>query len=166
MSPDLHTVEGFARVVAVDRAIAWLEPEPAASCGGCASATTCGVGSGTPGIGSVADRIAARRFPLDNAVGLRVGERVVVGVGEGSLLKASLTAYALPLAVALTAGGLAASTGGSDVLNMAAMAGGLLVGLLMAHIMARRLSARGELAPRFLRRTQVGVSCDTKPEAA
>jgi len=159
VSPDSHTVEGIAHVVRVDAGVAWLEPEQTGGCGSCASASSCGAGSGSPGIGTVASRIAARRFPLDNPDGLVVGERVVVGVDERSLLKASLTAYAIPLVTALTAGGIAEGVAGSDLVTMAAMAAGLGLGLLAARITARRLSARGDLAPRFLRRAQPGESC-------
>ena len=153
-----HTVEGIARVVRVDAGVAWLEPEQTTSCGSCASAATCGAES--PGIGTVASRNAARRFPLDNPHGLVVGERVVIGVDDRSLLKASLTAYAIPLVAALAAGGMAESAFGSDLVSMAAMAGGLALGLLAAGVAAHRLSARGELAPRFLRRARPGETCD------
>lgn len=154
-----HLVEGIARVVGVDGAVAWLEPEQTTSCGSCASASSCSAGASVGGVGTVADRIAARRFALDNADGLRVGERVVVGVAERALIRAALTAYGLPLATALTAGGIAESAFGSDLVTMAAMAGGLLGGLLLARLVARRLSARGELAPRFLRRARPGETC-------
>ncbi len=160
MSPSPHTVEGIARVVGVDGATAWLEPEQTTSCGSCASAASCGSVAG--GIGTVTDRIAARRFALDNVGGLQVGERVVVGVAERALIRAALTAYGLPLATALTAAGIVESAFGSDLATMAAMAGGLLSGLLLARIIARRLSAQGELAPHFLRRARPGETCGGK----
>ena len=72
--------------------MAWLEPEQTTSCHGFASASSCG----TPGIGTVASRMQVRRFPLDNVDDLRVGDHVVVGVGDRALIQASLTAYALP----------------------------------------------------------------------
>jgi sigma-E factor negative regulatory protein RseC len=139
--------------------MAWFEPEQTTSCGHCASSAVCGTGS--KGIGSLASRIELRRFPLDNPAGLTVGERVVVGVDDRALLKASLTAYALPLATALMAGGLAQDALGNDLLTMAAMATGLGFGLILARIAARRLSARGELSPRFLRRAAPGETCAT-----
>jgi sigma-E factor negative regulatory protein RseC len=159
VSPDHHTIEGIARVVRIDGGMAWFEPEQTTSCGHCASSAVCGTGS--KGIGSLASRIELRRCPLANASGLRVGERVVVGVDDRSLLKASLTAYALPLVTALLAGGLAQDVVGDDLLTMAAMATGLGFGLLLARIAARRLSARGELSPRFLRRAVPGETCAT-----
>lgn len=159
MSPELHTVEGIARVVAVDSATAWLEPEQTSSCGSCASAASCGAGASVGGVGTAANRIAARRFSLDNADGLHVGERVVVGVAERALIRAALTAYGLPLATALTAGGIAESAWGSDLATLAAMAAGLVGGMLLARLVAHRLSVRGELAPHYLRRARPGETC-------
>lgn len=150
MSPE-HTMEGIARVVRIDGGTAWFEPEQTTSCGHCASSAACGAGA-TKGIGGIARRIELRRFPLANADGLRVGERVVVGVDDRALLKASLTAYAIPLAAALAAGGLAQAAYGDDLTTMAAMAAGLLAGLLLSRVASRRLARRGELSPRFLRR--------------
>jgi len=52
-------VEGIARVVAVEGAVAWLEPEQGPSCAGCNLP-----GLWRQGLGTVASRLAARRFPL------------------------------------------------------------------------------------------------------
>ena len=161
-----HTVEGIARVVRIDAGVAWLEPEQTTSCGSCASAAACGAGAhGDTGIGTIASRIKARRFPLDNPGSLTVGERIVVGVDDRALIKASLLAYALPLFIALTAGGLAQDAWGSDLATLGAMVAGLFGGLLAARLAARRLSARGDLAPRFLRRARPNESCHTGQEA-
>ena len=152
------TVEGIARVVEVEDDVIWMEPEQTASCGGCASSSACGA----KGIGSIASRLEARRFPLcDATAGLAVGERVVVGVHDGALIKASLTAYAVPLALSLGAGGVAQALAGSDGLTMLAMFAGLALGLVAAHFGAGRLKARGELAPRFLRRAAPDEACGT-----
>ncbi len=154
-------VEGTARVVAVEGDVAWLEPEQTTSCGSCASSGLCGA----KGIGTIASRLERRRFPLDNRPGLAVGERVVVGVSERALLKASGTAYALPLVVMFGAGAVAQWLAGSDGITMAAMVAGLALGLLAARWGARWLSARGQLAPRFLRRTGPGESCRIDPHS-
>jgi sigma-E factor negative regulatory protein RseC len=150
------TVEGIARVVRIDGDVAWFEPEQTTSCGHCASSAACGAGSAATGtgngIGSIARRIEFRRFPLADSHGLQVGERVVVGVAERSLVKASAIAYALPLATALLAGGAGQAWLGGDLGAMAGMAAGLAAGLLAARLLARGMSRRGELSPRFLRR--------------
>jgi sigma-E factor negative regulatory protein RseC len=167
-SPDFSApamVEGIAHVVAIEGGTVWLEPEQTSSCGSCASSSACGA----KGIGTTANRLEARRFSLENQAGLAIGERVVVGISENSLIKASLTAYAIPLATALIAGTLAQWAAGRDGITMAAMVSGLLLGLGLARLHASRLSARGELAPRFLRRANAASVCHPvtliKPEA-
>jgi sigma-E factor negative regulatory protein RseC len=153
-----HTVEGIARVVRVEGKVAWLEPEQTTSCGSCASAAACG--HGDSGIGTVARRIEARRFQLDNEwERLQEGDRVVLGVDNRALVKAAVLAYGLPLFSALVAGGMAQGAWGDDVMSMLAMAAGLGFGLLAARLGARRLSARGELSPRYLRRALPGETC-------
>lgn len=148
-------VEGTARVVAVEGNVAWLEPEQTTSCGSCASSGLCGA----KGIGTMASRLERRRFPLANQPDLAVGERVVVGVSERALLKASGTAYALPLLVMFGAGAAAQSSAGSDGITMVSMVAGLGIGLVAARLGARWLGARGQLAPRYLRRAGPGEIC-------
>ena len=149
--------EGIAQVVAVEGNMAWLIPESGSSCGGCSSAAACG----SKGIGTISSRLEARRFQLVNDAGLRVGERVVVGINENAVLRASVTAYVIPLATLLGAGMLAQSVAGSDMVTMAAMLAGLVLGLWLARVRAGRLMAKGELAPRFLRRASMGETCNS-----
>ena len=160
-----RSVEGIARVVGIEGGLAWLEPEQTTSCGHCASSASCGTGQReAAGIGTVASRLAARRFALDNlegAAALQVGERVVIGVGEGALLGAALTAYGLPLLTALIGGSLGQGIYGEDAAAMLGMVGGLAFGLFVARLLARRLAARGDLAPRFLRRARPDETCAT-----
>lgn len=150
-------IEGTAHVVAVEGNMVWLVPEAGSSCGGCASASACG----SKGIGTTASRLEMRRFQLVNDAGLRVGERVVIGIRENALIKASITAYAIPLAALLTAGALAQWAAGNDLITMAAMCAGLALGLGLARLGAGRLLVRGELAPRFIRRASPGETCNS-----
>lgn len=160
-----RSVEGIARVVGIRDGIVWLEPEQTTSCGHCASSASCGTAQReAAGIGSLASRLEARRFALADQPGegaLAVGERVVVGVGEGALLGAALTAYGLPLLTALSAGSLAQALAGNDATTLLAMLGGLASGFLLARLKARRLAERGALAPRFLRRAGPDETCGT-----
>lgn len=82
---------------------------------------------------------------------LRVGERVVVGISQGALLRASATAYALPLLTMLGAGAFAELSGVSDLGTAGVTLLGLALGLLLARGCARFLSSRGDLSPRVLR---------------
>lgn len=140
-------IEGSARVVAVKAAVAWLEPEQTGSCGSCAAAATCG----SKGLGTLANRLESRRFPLADGSGLSVGDRVIVGVREDALIKASMTAYAMPLATMFATGALAQAATHRDSITIAACAVGLAVGLGLARLLARGLVARGEVALRLLR---------------
>lgn len=150
-------IEGIARVVAIAGPVVWLEPEQGAGCGSCSASGLCGA----KGLGTGASRLELRRFALPNEAGLRLGERVVVGVAERALLKASGTAYAIPLVAMLGGGVLAQWAAGSDAITMAAMILGLGAGLLAARAMARSLGAHGQLAPRFVRRAGLGETCDS-----
>jgi sigma-E factor negative regulatory protein RseC len=157
------SVEGIARVVRVVGDRAWLEPEQTTSCGHCAASAGCGTREAA-GVGTVTSRLQARRFYLDNpagASGFREGERLIVGVSERALLNAALTAYGLPLLFALSAGAVTQAICGEDLTTMLGMIGGLALGLIAARLNARRLTARGDLAPRFLRRARADETCGT-----
>lgn len=141
-------VEGVARVVQVDGNRVWLEPEQTTACGNCSASGGCG----SKGLGTVLGRLARRRFALETTARLQLGERVVVGVRQDALLKAALTAYAVPLLCLILAGGLAQWWSGRDGVTLLAMLAGLAAGLLLVRRIADYLASRGVLAPRLLRR--------------
>lgn len=142
--PDI--AESTARVVALDGDVAWLEPVPQASCSGCVSAGLCGTKSGN------AKRMLAKRFALPNDAALRVGEQVVVGLSQQSLLRASAVAYGLPLFTMLGAMVAVSRVTMSDGPTILAALGGLAAGFGIARLLAGYLSRRGELTPHYLRR--------------
>ena len=78
-----------------------------------------------------------------------------------ALLGAALTAYGLPLLTALIGGSLGQGMYGEDAAAMLGMVGGLAFGLFIVRLLARRLAARGDLAPRFLRRARPDETCAT-----
>ena len=152
---DSSLIEGIARVVGVDGTVAWLEPEQGGTCAHCASSAACS----SKGLGTLANRLEARRFPITGHPDLAVGDRVVVGVRGDTLVKAALLTYALPLVLLFTAGGLAQWVAGSDAVTLAASFCGLLLGLGAITIGAGRLFGRGGSAPRLLRRLGSGQAC-------
>lgn len=159
---DLHDApghqmnEGLARVVAVDAGRVWLEPEQHGGCGGCASASVCGA----KGLGTLANRLEARRFVLENESGLQVGDRVVLGVREDALIKAAATAYVVPLAISLVSAGVAQWLAGSDAMTLLAAVGGLVVGAVVLRLGGNRLAARGTIVPHLIRRVGGGEKCN------
>lgn len=149
-------IEGIARVVRVEGKAAWLIPEQGTSCGSCASASACG----SKGTSTTTARLENRRFQIENEANLVVGDRVVFGIRDDVLLKASATAYAIPLATMVLGGALAQWKFGSDLATMAATIAGLVVGMGISRIVAGHLQAGGGLAPRFLRRARPGETCN------
>jgi len=150
-------VEGIAQVVKIEGRTAWLVPEQGSSCSSCASAEACG----SKGIGTTASRLDNRRFRIDNEANLAVGERVVFGIRDNVLLKASIAAYVIPLATLLLAGSLAQWQFGSELVTMGAMVAGLVAGLGISRLEAGRLQTRGDLTPQFLRRARPGETCSS-----
>lgn len=158
---DADMVEGFARIVAIEGGKAWAEPEQMASCGGCHSAGLCSIGKQTGG----SARQLAKRFALPGELGLKVGERVVVGIRDNTLTLGALTAYGLPLTTLLVGGIAGQEVGHTDGWAAIGAVAGMLAGLVGARIISNILSARGVLAPRFLRRAfemPAGGDCHTE----
>lgn len=95
-------IEETALVTRIDGGFAELEAQRNSSCGGCGAKSTCGTAAlaGVLGKRSLSMRVA-------NTLGLRVGERVVIGLQAEVLTHLSLVAYLLPLA-AMIGGAVAA----------------------------------------------------------
>jgi sigma-E factor negative regulatory protein RseC len=148
-------VEGHARVVAVEAGRAWLEPEAPPACGGCSAKPGCGTASlGTAKRG--------KRFSVRDDFRARVGERVVVGITQSALTRATAVAYAIPL-VALLAAALAAhALGAGDAGTAAAAALGLAGGIAVARRAAGRMTRLGALSPVVLRRAR-DENCPSSP---
>lgn len=138
----------LARVVAVESGQVWLEPMQGGSCGGCASAASCG----SKGIGTLASRLEARRFAIPGQFGLRVGEVVEVGFEQRHLVRAAAVAYAVPLLIALLSAILVQEQFAKDSLTLLGTLGGLLLGFAVTKLLAGRLEANGALSARLLRR--------------
>lgn len=109
---------------------AWVElPARAASCGNCRNPDACSDG--------LVGNAGLRRYRLANAIGARVGDRVLLDVAEGTLWQASLASYVLPLLLAIV-GAAAGQTAGGDVWAAA----GTLIGLCCGLVLLRRRELR------------------------
>ncbi len=158
--PRDRPVEGVARVIAVSDEAAWLEAEPKSACGGCASAGHCGVSALSGLFGR-----KRTRFRLANDFDARPGERVVIGISQSMVLRASLIAYMVPLL-----GLLIGAVGGAGLGDPGSI-GGAVAGFAAGFLAARRLSAgrgaAGRLDPVFLRRAAAdgapGCGLDGRP---
>jgi sigma-E factor negative regulatory protein RseC len=145
-------IEGLARVVAVDAAQVWLAAERPAACLSCATRSACGNGTALPSASWHVSRLLG-----PNQTPLALGERVHIGVDRHALTRASLAAYAFPLATMLIA--VVAMQDAGDAAAIAAAMVGLLVGVAAAKVLVRRWS--NALVPVVLGRalTPTGSSC-------
>lgn len=115
-------VEVYARVVRLQGDVAWVRVESPVSCGACGG-KGCGV--------SLYARLLHRREPeyaVSNPILAQPGERVVIGIEQGSVLRAAVSAYLVPLAL-LVAGAVTGSLFGEGGAVLAGAAG-LLIGLM------------------------------------
>lgn len=123
-----------AVVVAASGGEVWVEvPGRAPTCGNCKTADACQTGL----LGLSA---GPRRYRLENRIGARVGDRVQLTVAEGTLWRASLLSYVVPLLLAIGGAALGQSLGGDlwAALGTVAGIGGGLVLLRANEIRARR----------------------------
>lgn len=139
-------VEEQGVVIEASGPTALVRAEQSGRCSGCASAGFCHGGEG-----------GERTVEAENPLGAAKGDRVVIALPAGALLKASFRVYMVPVlgllagaaAVQLVVRGLA----GDEAASAAAAAGGA-AGAVLAFILQRRLSRRrgGEdLRPRIVR---------------
>lgn len=126
---DAIVVEASAREV-------WVEvPGRAPACGSCTNAAACQ--DGLLGLGA-----APRRYRLENRIGAQVGQRVRLTVAGGTLWRASLASYLLPVVLAIVGAGVGQSSAG-DV--WAAI--GALAGLACGAALLRRNEIRARRDP-------------------
>ena len=122
-----------AVVVAEAGGDVWVEvPGRAPTCGSCKTADACQTGL----LGLSA---GPRRYRLENRIGARVGDRVQLTVAEGTVWRASLMSYVLPLLLAI---------GGAAVGQFAAGDVGAVLGMLAGLGCSLLLLRRNELRAR------------------
>ena len=120
-------IEEGATVVDVAEGFVWVETRRRSACGHCDSAETCGTSALAKLFGERRNRLR-----IDDPVGLRTGDQVVIGIANGALVRASLTAYLLPLIVLVTAAGIGTALqlaeGAVALLGLAGLGSGLWLG--------------------------------------
>ncbi len=116
----------------------WVEMAGrASSCGSCESTGACQ--TGLPGLSAV-----PRRYRLDNIIGARVGDHVQLIVADGTLWRASLASYILPLLLAI-AGAMAGQSAAGDEWAVIGTVAGLGCGLVLLRRKEIRARREGSL---------------------
>jgi len=141
-------LEESGRVVEVNGADIWVETVRQSACDSCSARNSCGqkllasVGQG-------------KRFvvKVDNPAQHQVSEddQVVIGVSEGSFMKASLLLYSLPLLMLIVAALGLNALGLAEPWVIAGSALGLASGFLLVRLLSQQLSRSCSYHPVLLR---------------
>ncbi|WP_296805282.1 SoxR reducing system RseC family protein [Thiocapsa sp.] len=145
-------IETPAKVVDVKPGVAWVETVRQSACGSCGSAGSCGTSVVAKLFGAPRSRLR-----IDDAQGLRVGEQVVIGIPDGTLVRASFVAYLIPLVFLIAAAALATRLGAGEGSVALIGIGGLAIGLWLSGRLTGGPSARERYRPILVRR---GTSAD------
>ncbi len=140
-------IEAKASVVAIDKDLAWVETARPSACGACHQEAACGT--------AILGRLfipRANPLAVRNDLGVTLGERVIVGVPDGVLVRASLAAYLLPLGALVAGAGLAEWFGAGDAVVALAGIAGLGAGLLLCARFANGAVEAVRYRPVLLRR--------------
>lgn len=140
-------IEEPGRVVAVEGKQVWVETIQQSSCGGCAAKSTCGQGL-------VAKYTSGKRnhIRLVTDQSLRVGDQVVLGIPENTLLKSAFLAYGLPLLLFIAAAGVADSLFGAPepwVIGIGILA--LCLGFVLVRLISGVGAGKSSFQPLILK---------------
>ncbi|MDD5250547.1 MAG: SoxR reducing system RseC family protein [Rhodocyclaceae bacterium] len=124
--------EGVVTGVVGDFAEVEVAALPSA-CGKCGDKGGCGKPQAGP-----------RRYAVRNAVGARVGDRVLLSVPHGAVLKAAMLSYLMPLVFVIGGAAVAAAWLGDGLPAVAGAVLGLAAGLVFLRILHTQLATRRE----------------------
>jgi len=91
-------IEEAAVVIAIEGKHLLVQAQPSSACGGCHARSACGQGllskyfNQTPG-----QLLIPNRSSLGEVLTLEVGDEIIIGINEGSVLSGAFYAYLLPL---------------------------------------------------------------------
>jgi sigma-E factor negative regulatory protein RseC len=140
-----------AVVIRAEGEFALVESEPGTSCGRCDSVKGCSSAS----LGKLFCS-TPRRFRVINGLGARPGERVMLGVEDGAVMRSATAVYGLPLLLLLAGAAIGAALGDApgtrDLYALAGAAAGLLAGLAAGRGINLWTGADPRFLPRILRR--------------
>ncbi len=127
-------IEEQAIVVAVDGSYVWVETQRQSSCGHCSVKDGCGTQVLSRVLGNKRTRVRCL-----NSLDAGMGDKVVIGIEESSLLTGSFLLYMLPLIFMIFSGALAVTISRFiwpdfiELFSIAASFSGLFLGLYFSH---------------------------------
>lgn len=141
-------IEEVVQVSRIEGKEIWIEAGRQSACAACSSKKSCGQGA-------LSDWMSGKSVELTvlNPQSLipQVGQSVVVGLEEGSLIKASVMVYFLPLLALILAAVATRTLGGSEDYQILSGLIGLSVGFAVARWVTSRNTSGGCYQPILLR---------------
>ena len=152
-------IEETASVVAVEGQYALMQTQRQSACHSCSVKTGCGT--------SVISQVVGQRssqFKVENTLDVKVGDEVVIGLMENSLVKGSLLVYALPIVLMLIAGLFGDFLAQNyhfnrDLLGSGFALTGFVISLPLIRWVISRTALKQQMQPRMIRkiRTLIGA---------
>jgi sigma-E factor negative regulatory protein RseC len=137
-------LEETARVVEVKDGLVLAETESRSGCNHCSS------GSCSTSVVAKLFGVRRNRLVMENSIGARPGDQVVIGIPDALLARASVLAYLMPLFLMLGLTALGDQFGLAPIwLSLLALSG-LVIGFYMVYRMTRGWSAQ-RYRPQLLR---------------
>ncbi len=125
-------LEETGTVIEVTGSYAVIETQQRSACG------QCSVSCGTSVLAGLFKN-RRQRVRLRNHLGLRAGDRAVIGINESVLVSTAVMAYMLPLVLMILAAALSHGMGFGDGVDFLASMSGLFIGMRLANrIMGHR----------------------------
>lgn len=151
-------IETEGMVVKVEGDVAYIQARRQSSCSGCAKQDE---GCGTATLIGFFDA-KTPLYRARNQLGVKTGDRVVIGIADGMLFRGVMAIYLPPLLLLLAGalGGhfLAATPAAAEVYAMLGALAGLAAGFFGARYYSARLTGGGRYQPVVLNRI-----CDGNP---
>ena len=126
-------IEETGLIVEADADYAVIETQRTSACDQCHSNDECGTSVLSSLFGDKRQRIR-----LENHLGLKTGDRAVIGINEHVLLKTALLAYMLPLVLMIVVSVFMSVSGASDSLVFVAGLLTLVAGLMISNRITKR----------------------------
>jgi sigma-E factor negative regulatory protein RseC len=143
-------IETSALVIRTEGPDAWVETHKEGSC------AACGTGSCDAAAFSDLFHRRPRQYRARNAIGVRAGDRVVVGLRDGALLRSAAAIYGLPLLLLLSGAVLgdwfSPASSVRDFWSVLGALAALLVGSIWIIWFTRKSSKEDRYQPVILRR--------------
>jgi sigma-E factor negative regulatory protein RseC len=138
----------------------WIETRRQSACGACGHGSGCGSALLGGQLGGLLGK-SLNRLAIDARGGIHAGDRVLIGIPDALLVRASLAAYVLPLLTLVSAAGIAQWLGAADVLVAVVGIFGLAAGLVLTGAITGGRAARERFRPVLIRK--LGVEANPPP---